>query len=245
MIRLLKKYKNIFAIIIILILIIGSVCIRKTLEESNEEYEDVTIVKEETKEIEELPETNEIKNIYVDIKGAINNPGVYEIENDKRIIDVVNLAGGLREDANTSFINLAKKLEDSMVIIIYTDEEIEKAKTEDNITYIIDNTCICPSISNDACIDNNIKNKEEVSTDNSNNETSNTSSTTNIISDKININTASIIDLQTLPGIGESKAKSIIDYRDNEGAFSTIEDIKKVSGIGDNLYEKIKEYITV
>ena len=248
MIRLLKKYKYILTIILTLILIIGSICIRKKLEENNDEYNE-DIIKEDIENIEKVEEPIEIEkvsNIYIDIKGAINNPGVYEIEGDKRIIDVVNIAGGLREDADTSFINLAKKLEDSMVIIIYTKDEIEKAKTEDNISYIIDNTCICPSISNDACIDNNTKTNTETNTENSNNnESIIDTSNTDIFSEKININTASIIDLQTLPGIGEAKAKAIIDYRDTEGIFNTIEDIKKVSGIGDNLYEKIKDYITV
>ena len=60
----------------------------------------------------------------------------------------------------------------------------------------------------------------------------------------ISINTASLEELKTLPGIGESKANSIIKYRETS-SFNTIEDIKNVSGIGESLFEKIKDYITV
>ena len=61
----------------------------------------------------------------------------------------------------------------------------------------------------------------------------------------ISINTASESDLTTLDGIGPSKAKAIIEYRNANGPFKTIEDIKKVSGIGDAAFEKIKNRITV
>ncbi len=64
-------------------------------------------------------------------------------------------------------------------------------------------------------------------------------------SSQININTATIEELMTLSGIGESKAKAIIEYRETNGLFSTIEDVKNVSGIGDGIFEKIKDYITV
>ncbi len=62
---------------------------------------------------------------------------------------------------------------------------------------------------------------------------------------RININTASEEELHTLPGIGQSRAKEIITYRESHGSFSSIEDIKNVSGIGDGIFTKIKEHITV
>jgi competence protein ComEA len=64
-------------------------------------------------------------------------------------------------------------------------------------------------------------------------------------SDLVNINTATVEELCSLPGIGTSKANSIINYRMNNGFFITINDIKKVSGIGEELFNKIKEYICV
>ena len=96
-------------------------------------------------------ETN--KKIKVEIKGAINNPGVYELDDNSRVIDVINIAGGLTENADTSLVNLSKKINDEMVIIIYTREEIEnynnsKIKTE----YVYIEVPSCPDKVNEACI---------------------------------------------------------------------------------------------
>ena len=143
------------------------------------------------------------------------NPGVYEVDSNLRVNDVIELAGGLLEGADTSYINLAKIVTDEMTIIIYSNEEVlEKYKKEN---------CICEeyNIVNNACINTEDNNK------------------------LININTASLEELQSIDGIGESKAKSIISYREEHGLFNKVEDIKNVSGIGESLFEKIKIYITV
>ena len=63
--------------------------------------------------------------------------------------------------------------------------------------------------------------------------------------EKININTASAEELDKLPGIGPAIAKAIIDYRTKNGSFKKIEDINEVKGIGDALFEKIKDQITI
>ena len=63
--------------------------------------------------------------------------------------------------------------------------------------------------------------------------------------DKVNLNTADVGELTTLPGIGEARARDIIAYRDNHGGFSSIQEIKEVSGIKDAVFEKIKEKIKV
>ena len=163
---------------------------------------------------------------YVDIKGSINNPGVYEIDCDKRIIDVINMAGGLTENADTSILNLSKKVKDEMYIIVYSNDEIKEYKKEllpsKEIIKKIEEKIICPDKDNDACEYNEIK-KEEKDT-------------------RVNINTASKEELMTLTGIGESKADKIIEYRNNN-KFTKIEDIKNVSGIGESVYNKIKDYI--
>ncbi len=175
-------------------------------------------IKEETK--------NESKDLYqVDIKGEVQNPGIYSLEASSRIIDVINKAGGLKENANTSVINLSKKIIDEMVIIVYSNDQVanfKETKEEENI--IIDK-CIegeNGNLKNDACIE-----KEDTK-----------------VSGKISINNATKEELMTLPGIGESKADSIIKYREENGNFETIEDITKVSGIGENLFAQIKENIT-
>ena len=142
------------------------------------------------------------------------------------MIDVINKAGGLTENANTSVINLSKKITDEMVIIIYSNEEVNDFKTTKKIEEQVIEKCIQKddnSLRNDACIEND-KN--------------------NMLTGKVNINTASLEELMTLEGIGENKAKSIIEYRETKSKFNTIEDIKNVNGIGDNLFAQIKENIT-
>jgi len=163
-----------------------------------------------------------ITNVKVDIKGAIKTPGVYEVPNYSRVIDIIEIAGGLKKGANTEYINLAKLVEDEMIIWIYTDSEIKKFE-EGNIKYeYIEKECNCPDVTTSACI-----------------EQDNTT-----VNGKVNINTATIDELMTLTGIGEAKAISIIEYRE-QNPFTTIEDIKNVSGIGDKAFEKIKDNITV
>ena len=216
----------------ILILIGISIILGGTIfilyKNSKEEKEEVVdIFKEEEKNIEE--ETNEqtkeekkeeVATVIIDIKGNVNNPGVYEVEEGKRVNDVITMAGGLTEDADTSNINLAKIVKDEMTIVIYSKEEVlEKYKSEVCI-------CDCPYITNDACIT----------------ETSNEEDNT---SNLVNINTASVDELMTLPGLGEAKAKSIIEYRTKNGNFTSIDKITEVSGIGEAIFEKIKDYITV
>lgn len=202
-------------------------------ESAKEETEEL-IFKEETEE-NTTKKDDQKENVFVDIKGAIANPGVYELEQNKKVIDVVNLAGGFLENANTQTINLAKKVTNEMVIIIYTNEEIKLAMTEKKSAKVIDNTCVCPVLKNDACINKN-ETKKDVTT-------SNEQETT--ITEPININTASASDFDKLPGIGASKAEAIVQYREKNGPFQKIEDLKEISGIGDALFEKIKDYITV
>ena len=180
--------------------------------------------------------------IYVDIKGEVNSPGVYSIESGKRVVDAINLAGGLKENSDTTLLNLSIKLTDQMVIIVYPKNnnlnDINSLKQE-----FEDNSKICKEeIINDACIINNpetvlvpdlIEKNDIVVNNNSDNLS------------KININTASLETLKTLPKIGDVKANSIITYRETNGSFKSIDEIKNVKGIGDTLFESIKEYITV
>lgn len=155
------------------------------------------------------------------------------------MIDVIDMAGGLLENSDITVINLSKKVFDEMVIIIYTKEEVEKMLNGEEINYdniITDKEILFPDIKNDAVIE------EETNT--SNNESIKEESKTEEIS-IVNINTASIEELDSLPGIGSSKAQNIIDYRNVNGKFGSIEEILNVNGIGTAIYEQIKTYITV
>lgn len=163
---------------------------------------------------------SDINYIRVDIKGAISNPGVYKIEEDSIINDLIIKAGGLREDASTSYINLAQILNDGDVVIVYTNYEIDKI-TNGNIINISYTSCKCPSIESVGCI-NKIEHSETI----------------------VNLNTATKDELMKLSGIGESKAQAIINYRLKQ-QFTKIEELMNIKGIGEKMFDKIKDSITV
>lgn len=192
----------------------------KTKDDDIEIIEDEEIPKSETNEtIEKNKQT-----VIVYITGAVKKEGVYKLEENSRISDAIEIAGGLQDNANKEEINLAYILEDGMKIYIPKKEEklesnTDKSNTEDRTQeYVTQNT----------------------KTNNSNKDSKEQSN-----SIKININKATQTELETLPGIGPSTALKIIEYRKENGKFKQIEDIKNVKGIGENKYNQIKSHINV
>ena len=175
--------------------------------------------------------TNKIK---IDVKGGVKKPGVYELEDGSIVNDAIKAAGGLTTSGVTSNINLSKKLKDEMVVYVFTKKELTTTKSTNKVVCEIPK-CECEQIVVNKEIETSV-NSEEVKVD---------SNTTSTSTDKISINTDSITELMRLSGIGEAKAKAIIEYRKSNGNFISIEDIKKVSGISESIYNKIKDYITV
>ena len=180
------------------------------------EQENETLIADITTTTEKVVQNK----IFVDVKGAVNKPGVYEFNEGEKVIDAIKKAEGLTKSAVTSNINLSKKLTNEMVIYVFNKKEIVSITTTNKIA------CNCETIEVNKCIDKNN------TSDNSGN-------------NKININTATLDELLTLKGIGQSKAEAIIKYREENGNFNSIEDIQKVSGLGGTIYSKIKDYITV
>lgn len=179
-------------------------------------YEDTLTFNETTnKTTSEVFEKN-----YIDIKGSVKNPGVYEFKKNDRVIDAINMAGGLLKNANTSNINLSQKLVSEMVIYVMNNSEIKNGSK----VISCDTKCKTEVIEVNNCV-------EEKKLETSKN--------------KININTATVEDFTGLSGIGEAKAKSIVEYRNSNGNFKSIEDIKNISGIGEALFNKIKDNIEV
>ena len=223
MLRFLKKYKYVITIFLFMLIIFYIVFVKVNLKSKEKNLVDNQVVINEVEKVEV-----DLKDdlVYVDIKGAVKKPGVYKINSDKKIIDVITIAGGLMENANTDNINLSKKVTDEMVIIIYTDEEVKNSNIVDTVIKVIDKECVCPNIQNDGCINTEIND-----------------SITNV-NKTININTATLEELMSINGLGEAKAKAIIKYRGENGYFKIIDDLLNVSGIGEALFEKIKEYIT-
>ena len=225
------RYRKQILVVVFFTLLITS-CIslyvvkfNKTSKEKNKRQEIVLTEKKEVQEKKVEKENNSI--IMVDIKGEVANPGIYTLEGTKRVIDVINMAGGITKNADTSVLNLSKKLKDEMVIIVYSYYEVKNFSYIKEVEKKVQTECSkgINNIQNDACIEENEATEE----------------TSSIIS----INTATKEELMTLTGIGEKKAEDIIKYREENGEFTSIEDIKNVKGIGDSLFEKIKDYITL
>ena len=180
--------------------------------------QEISLEKEECK----CEENNDGSEVLVDIKGAVKKPGVYKLSSNSIINDVIEVAGGLVKNATTDDINLSKAIYNEMVIYVSTKNELKDKQS----------SSIIPSNSSTLNSNNtNVTSGGEVSSC--------------VSSIKVNINNASLDQLMTLNGIGESKAQKIVEYRQINGLFKSIEDIKNVSGIGDTYYEKIKDYITV
>ncbi len=191
-------------------------------------------------------------DVYVDVKGSVKAPGVYKLTNKKIVMNAIESAGGLEEYADTTYINLSKKLVDEMVIYIFSKDEVNSMIDSGEITKEKDET-IGGVLKNDAYIKSSSKDnvKNNNGGDKSSSDSSKKSDTSTKTSDEtekdviININTATKEELMNLSGIGEAKAQSIINYRIDNGKFSSIEDIKNVKGIGDSIFEKIKNDICV
>ena len=218
------------------VIVILIIAVTTTLVIINNQNNKEEIIAEpiEQVEIKEEPK-EEIKKIKDDIKGEVKKPGVYELNLGSRVYDAIKASGDLTENADTTLLNLSKNLTDEMVIIVYNKYEIEKLKkdltTTQTVIKYIEKECSCPDTINDACM------KKA--------ETKETAKETASKDNKISINTGTLEELQTIPGIGESKAKAIIEYREKNGNFKNIEEIKNISGIGESTFDKFKEYITI
>ena len=230
-----------YIIISLFIISIVGLSITYVLLNSHESVDNTDVVV--SNEPEEVKE--EIKEkCFVDVKGQVVNSGLYQVDCDNRVNDVINIAGGLKESANTSVINLGKKIRDGMVIVIYSEEEVAKFMEVKKEESIKEEKCKTSTvIVNDACVtkDERIESSEN-SLPTTNDEVIDSQEAE---SKMISINTATKEELMTLTGLGEAKALAIIAYREENGPFINIEDIKNVKGIGDKMFDAIKDYITL
>ena len=195
-----------------------------------------------------------VDEFYVEIKGEVLFPGVYQVNSQNIINDVVTLAGGFTEKAYTNNINLSYLLEPQMVIYIYSETEYKKDNPK--VIYVYEE-CNCPTYEITQCEDK----KESVIVTDQDKTTEQEQETNSVLTEEkdnnksevlekeglslININTATKDQLMSLSGIGEAKAKNIIKYREENGLFTDVSQIVNVSGISQKMYDSIKEYITV
>ena len=203
------EYKKVLSIIggvlaVIVIILVG----RGMMASSTKEKVMVTNAVNTTR-VEEAT-TMMPQNCYVDIKGEVLRPGVYEFSCESRVQEVIKKAGGFTEEADETKINLAQKITDQMQIIVPNVH----SKQEDGLTE---------------------GNSEKGSSTNT--------SVSNSKQGTININTATLEELQTIKGIGKKKAEAILQYRKEHGAFRTKEDLLQVKGIGKKALEAIESQV--
>ena len=211
-----EQKKKVIVTVLFSLLFLGTSIYFWITPSSNKEEkveEKTELVKKEKEEIKDIEE----ETLIVDIKGEVNAPGIYEVPKGTRVMDVITSAGGLTGNADTSQINLSKKVSDEMVIIV--DKQGEVTTSSGNIR-------------NDARIDTS-----EALVSGGSNEVA--------VSGPVSINQGTKEQLMTLPGIGEVKAQAIIDYRNSQGGFQTLEELMEVKGIGESTFNKLKENITL
>ena len=182
--------------------------------------------------------SNETSDIYIYVTGEVNHQGVVVLKEGSRISDAIDAAGGITSAANISKINLVFVLEDGMKVNIPNDNDL---KNNPDFKYITMG-------SGDGDINTSINGASSGVSSNDSGSSGSSSNSKNTYPTKIqvvNINTATQTELETLPGIGPSLSLKIIHYREENGRFTSIEDIKNVSGIGDSKFNNIKDYITV
>ena len=145
-------------------------------------------------------------SVIVDVKGQVAVPGVYTLPTGSRVLDAVQLAGGLLPTAEEKAMNLAAKLMDEMVIYVPEIGETDG-----------------PALFAAAAQGTQSENDPIL----------------------ININSADEAALTALPGIGPAKARAIIAHRDENGPFQSVEAINEVSGIGEQTFKNLKDFISI
>ena len=161
------------------------------------------------------------ERIYVDVCGAVANPGVFELAAGSRVFQAIEAAGGYLPEAVENCVNRAGVLTDGQQLYILTREEMEQQGMSQ------------AELANASNVSGsgNSRNTEAVSSGQQDN--------------RININTADEAQLTTLTGIGATRAQAIIAYREENGPFAVIEDIMNVQGIKEGTFAKIKDEIVV
>lgn len=172
-----------------------------------------------------IKEENEIEKIKIYVVGCVNNPGIVTIEKGQLIDDAVKLAGGFSKDADQVNINLVYKLEENLMLYIKSKKELQQNSPNTAEAGEAGKGIMLVKDSGGAVV-----NEQQHS---------------GASNARININTATANELDTLPGIGEATARDIISYRENNGLFKTIQDIMKVPRIKESRFASIKDFITV
>ncbi|WRP05338.1 helix-hairpin-helix domain-containing protein [Rossellomorea aquimaris] len=197
---LIEKYRTFLVILVICAIVLVAYIFKNASAAPVKEASFTSAPVKKEKEPEKL---NIVEKVFVDVKGEVVKPGLYEVRQGDRLKFVIDRAGGFTPEADKKVINLAIKVSDEMMIYVPKVGEIETPR-------------LAPSMP-----------------------------LTDSGKGRININTATQQEFETLPGIGPAKASTFIHYREEHGPFATIEEIQNISGVGEKTFEKLKEYIYV
>ncbi|MFN8674009.1 MAG: DUF655 domain-containing protein [Candidatus Sericytochromatia bacterium] len=169
----------------------------------------------------------------VHIKGAVNKPGIYKVPTGMRLVDLLSKAGGLKKDAFINDINLTDSISDGTNIYIATKKEVEKVIQQTKV----ENIHSFETKTTKAYIEHT-----ERKTKNQKSKSKNKKVSPNLI---VNLNTATLEQLNNLPGIGEKMAENILSYRAKKGKFKSIEELKNIDRIGTKKFNKLKNKVSV
>lgn len=218
-------------VVVVAVLLIGNIFRLATTD-------DFQVQEKNTQEEQEPDQTQEnaqkSETIKVHVDGCVVNPGVYEIDSTARVQDAVVCAGGLRENADSASINLARQVNDGEQIVIPEKKNGEQSASLGNSP--------SQNSSSDGAGATSTGTTQGSTSSSKPSSSKSASSTSNGV---VNINQADAQELQTLPGVGASTAQKIIDSRAQEGPFISKEDLKRVSGIGEKKFKKLEAHICV
>lgn len=156
-----------------------------------------------------------VGSVKVQVVGAVQSPGVYELAGGARVIDLVAAAGGLAEDASDQAVNLARQVVDGEQVRVPTHEEFQASEQHASEVSAKAGEGSAAKLGNpppDA---------------------------------KVNVNQAGAAELESLPGVGPATAAAIVDDRERNGPFASPDDLKRVSGIGDKKFARLAAFIVV
>ncbi|MBP1930492.1 helix-hairpin-helix domain-containing protein [Ammoniphilus resinae] len=196
-------YIGIACFILIISMVFYQFSIREDIGEEEDDKPFELVELDSAKKVEDSKDLPESHEVWVDLKGAVKNPGVYQLQEGSRVHHLIEMAGGLLPDAEEKLVNLAQTVQDGeMIYVPKRGEEASALSTAGVIGQQKDDP-------------------------------------------KVQINTANEAEFDSLPGIGPAKAKAIIEYRETHGAFQELERLKDVPGIGEKIFQQLKDHIRI
>ncbi|PWG00677.1 helix-hairpin-helix domain-containing protein [Levilactobacillus bambusae] len=159
--------------------------------------------------------------VFVDVKGAVKHPGLYEVRDDMRVMDAIQLAGGCTRSADQKHLNLAQRLTDQQVVYVPIKGEVKGPPAGQQNTADTKPSSVSSSTASQS------------------GQTSSGSGAT------VNLNQATKEQLMTINGVGDKKADKIIEYRQQHGSFKSVDDLKDVPGFGEKTVANLRSHLSV